>query len=126
MTLLQEREVQISPQSFFRFVDYSRVQYKDLFLEFVVWCATPRQERELKTQGDFARFYGLHIDTLTDWKKRPDFDTEVEYRRIQFFREYAPDVYYALVQKALTGNVAAVRLYAEIFEGFREKKMSKL
>jgi hypothetical protein len=101
------------------FVNYWRVHEKEIFCRFVEWCALPKKVREPRTQGEFARMYGLHIDTLTDWKKREGFQEEVDRYRISYFREFASDIYYALVQRALTGNVAAVRLYAEIFEGFR-------
>lgn len=102
----------------FYFVDYYRVQEKQAFREFIEWSALPKKLREPKTQGLFAQKYGLHIDTLTDWKKREGFQEEVDRYRIMFFLEYRSDVYYALVQRALTGNVAAVRLYSELFEGF--------
>jgi len=117
-TLLQKKPVQEYPHAYFQYVDYGRVQHKDLFLDFIEWHVQPREMRTPKTQGEYALMNGLSMDTLTDWKKRDGFETEVQYRRIQFFREYTTDICYALVQKALTGNTAAVRLFLRLFEGF--------
>jgi len=43
------------------------------FIEFVRWQATPSWERDLKTQNDFAASYHVSPDTLTDWKRNPEF-----------------------------------------------------
>jgi hypothetical protein len=36
------------------------------------WCQRPRIDGtdSLKTHGDFAKRFGISMDTLTDWKKK--------------------------------------------------------
>jgi hypothetical protein len=43
------------------------------FMKFVENQATPLEMREFKTQKEFALHFGLSEDTLTDWKKKPEF-----------------------------------------------------
>lgn len=117
MLLLQDNPIQTIPRAFFRFVDFEHVQNKELLLDFIIWKATPREEREPKTQYEFASLHNLNIDTITDWKKRDGFDKELEYRRIQYFRQFTDKVYCALVKKAVAGNLGAIRLFMELFEG---------
>ena len=54
-----------------------RVKLTAEYSEFIKFCATPRALRRTKTQGDFARIFGLSPDSLTDWKKIPGFDESV-------------------------------------------------
>jgi len=43
------------------------------FLSFVDWLATPGQFKKPKNQKEFARVIGVCQDTLTDWKRHPQF-----------------------------------------------------
>lgn len=49
-----------------------------IYKEFVIWMALPEPLRALKTQGEFAKKFGVSPDTLSDWKKRDGFWGEVE------------------------------------------------
>ena len=62
------------------------------FIKFVIWCATPHQFREPETQKDFATMVGVCEDTLTDWKRRPQFATLVYQAMKQWMAERVPDV----------------------------------
>ena len=85
------------------------------FMKFVENQATPLEMREFKTQKEFALHFGLSEDTLTDWKKKPEF--------WQIFRQIVgikvqegiPDVLHGLYSRALAlGEPPAVAMYLQL------------
>ncbi len=70
------------------------------FTKFAIWCGTPRQYREQETQKEFAQSVGVCEDTLTDWKKHPQFATLVYQAMRQWIGERVPDVIGGLYSKA--------------------------
>ncbi len=105
----------------FRYIDASRVHDQVKLFNFVEWNALPPQNRSLKTQGDFAHTFGLHIDTLTDWKKIAGFWDEVKSKRDHIFRKYTTKIDYGLAQRAMKGNAREVELWHKLYEGYDEK-----
>lgn len=81
--------------------------------EFVRFCATPRVLREIKTQCEFAEKFGACEDTLTDWKKIPEFIDRVHQIIFEREQEGLPDVINALRDKAETGDPGAIRLWLQ-------------
>src|ERR1700688_1333839 len=83
------------------------------FEEFAKFCATPRSLRTLKTQEQFAKKFGVSPDTLSDWKKLPEFAEAV--RREIRSREKGDlsEIIDALHSEALTGKPGAVRLWLQ-------------
>jgi hypothetical protein len=78
--------------------------------EFVRFCATPRALRAVKTQEQFAKKFGVSPDTLSDWKKLPEFTEEVR-REIRLReKDDLSEIIDALHGKALTGDPGAIRL----------------
>ena len=71
------------------------------FLRFVNWKATPRQLREFETQKEFAKAIGVSEDTLTDWKKHPQFDALVRQNINGWLVDRIPDVIGGLYEKAV-------------------------
>lgn len=71
------------------------------FINFAIWCGTPRQYREHETQKEFAQSVGVCEDTLTDWKKHPHFAALVYQAMKQWMSERVPDVIGGLYSKAV-------------------------
>ncbi len=90
--------------------------------EFVKFCATPRVLRETKTQREFAKKFGVNEDTLTDWKKVPEFFGKV--RQIILEREQGelPEIINALRGEAESGDPSAVRLWLQYVGELQLKK----
>lgn len=53
------------------------------------------------SQNDFANRYKVHKDTLTDWKKRPEYAAAIETDRKQWVLDRMPDALQALFNRIL-------------------------
>jgi len=93
--------------------------------EFVRFCATPRVLRKIKTQREFADKFGVSEDTLTDWKKIPEFIDRIHQIIFEREQEGLPDVINALRDKAETGNPGAIRLWLQYVDELQTKKSNK-
>ena len=78
--------------------------------EFAKFCATPRALRAIKTQDQFAKQFGVSPDTLSDWKKLPEFAEAVRREIRSREKEGLPEIIEALRKEALKGDPGAVRL----------------
>lgn len=110
------------PKNIFKHLDDTGIEQPDKLLVFIRWYALPRQLRKPETQEKLAEKIGIHKDTFANWKRRAGFWDEVGIYTNLYFRSNAPDVFYALVQHAKkTGDPRAVKLFAQLFEGWSEK-----
>jgi|SRR3989344_4462954 len=71
------------------------------FLQFINWRATPRNLREQKTQKEFAKKFDVSEDTLTDWKKHPQFQPLVDQNIMGWMQDRRPDVIGGLYERAV-------------------------
>ncbi len=85
------------------------------FIKFALWFGTPRSLREQKTQKEFAIMVGVSEDTLTDWKRRPQFAPLV-FRAVQeWMAERVPDVIEGLYDKACAkGSAKEVEMFLRL------------
>lgn len=111
--------------------DYSKiVGIRDVagFLRFIEWISTPRHLREPKFQKDFAELVGVSEDTLTDWKRHPQFSLLFQSRISMWIKERIPDVVGALYENASgAGKSKDVELFLRLggMQTSKEKKAGK-
>jgi hypothetical protein len=108
----------------FEYLNHSSVQQPLNLEKFIEWIALPRTLRKPKTQKEFAKSIGVNQDTLSDWKKLPNFWKEVNLYHRLYFRSQTADVLNGLLQTAKTGRAAEVKLFLEYFEGYYGKELT--
>lgn len=64
-------------------------------------------------QKDVAAELGLGKNTLTTWRKNPEFQAELKQQTIRHARNGVPKVIAAMEREALSGNAAAAKLYLQ-------------
>lgn len=65
------------------------------------------------TQKDVAAQIGVHQNTVTNWMKSPEFQTELRKSVVRHRRRGAPKVLEALEREATKGNAAAAKIYLQ-------------
>ena len=85
------------------------------FVQFAQWFATPKVGREYKTQKAFAEAVGVCEDSLTDWKRHPQFWPLVQKMIGEQMKENVPDIIESLYDNAVSkGGASEVGLYLKI------------
>lgn len=99
------------------------------FLSFASWCALPSWHRTPETQKELAEQIGVSQDTLTDWKRHPEFWPLVLQLLREWMKEHTSDVIGGLYNKIASGKGGAsdVRLFLGLSEGrpLESKKKKK-
>lgn len=65
------------------------------------------------TQKDVAAQIGVHQNSITNWKKNAEFQTELRKQVVRASRNGAPKVLAAMEREAMKGNAAAAKLYLQ-------------
>lgn len=110
------------------YTEDKQIRLKKAYVDFVRWTILTKKEKQSenapRTQGEFARKWGIHIDTTTDWFKRPDFET----MREEIFRKKlaaeVPEVM-ADLRKRISkyGMASDVELWLAYSKGWDRKKV---
>jgi hypothetical protein len=93
-------------------------------VEYLSFLATAKQDRG-KTQKEFAKEIQVSEQTLCEWKKAPGFQEELLRRVREQTACKASDITGALEKKALSGDVAAIRLWLEFAYGWSRGTASR-
>jgi len=88
---------------------------------YMEWLVLPVQLRNPKTKTEYAEHLKISRTTLWNWENLSGFDDERRQRIKIKARENTPDVIEVLKNKALSGDVQAMRLYFEWVEGIDSK-----
>jgi len=100
---------------------YRKGDYK-AFVKFYALPYVMRiKEYGIKTEQQFAKEYDLSQDTLVDWKKRPEFQNDVDIQLNKWGADKTPNVLAALYRTILAdGKAGEVKLWYQIVKGWRE------
>lgn len=84
-----------------------------------------RYER-IPTQGDFARKYGVHQNTLSNWKAKPEFINAVDAKRGNWGEDRLSNVMAALYRRCVRyGFASDVELYLAYYKQWDRKQVIK-
>lgn len=102
----------------------SGIRHQTEFVKFAIWCGTPGQFREPETQEEFAKLVGVCPDTLSDWKKHPQFAFFVWQTTEEWIKERVPDAIGGLYLKASSKKASAsdVKLWIQLARGGPDPK----
>lgn len=80
------------------------------YQQFIRWTAMPSILREPKTQQDLSKEFNIAQKTLSLWKKRENFWSDVRKEMKTYFKDKTPNVLQATYQKLLKGDASGGEL----------------
>lgn len=103
------------------------IRHQVEFVQFAIWFGTPGQFREPETQKEFAESIRVDEDTLTSWKKHPQFAFFVWQATEEWIKERVPDAIGGLYLKASSKKASAsdVKLWIQLARGVDISKNNK-
>lgn len=88
---------------------------------FVNWLATPKKQRDPKTQALLAEQVGVNACTLSRWAKQPDIMSAVMDAVRGLSHKALPEIYGILISEALTGSFQHIKLALELTGEFTQQ-----
>ncbi len=86
-----------------------KMRKRDIFIRFVEWIALTIKEREkigVPTQQEFANKYKINTGTLSEWKKRSDFNKLKSEAQIEKLQDSTTDVLEGLKNRCIKYGMA--------------------
>lgn len=71
----------------------------------------PKEDGSRRTQREIAEEIGVHYNTITNWKKDPDFLEALDYYGDLYLRGFMPEAYAHLVKGVRSGSSKFMDLY---------------
>ncbi len=110
------------PQIVERYPEVLQLKHPYTFIKFCEWTATPDPLRRPEKQQQFAKMVKVDYGTLSDWKRHERFYDIVYYFLKQWGKSKTSNVMLSFYRNAVKfGNAAEVKLWAQLFEDYREK-----
>jgi len=92
-------------------------------LDFIIWCGlSTKEKKELQTQNDFAKEFGVNIATLSKWKNTKGFWEAVAKHRNNRWKERVGDALESMFEKRIEkkGSETAVKIFLQAIGEFTE------
>ena len=83
------------------------IQMVSEFVQFTKWVATPSKFRDMQNQKEFSESIGVCEDTLTDWKRYPQFWVLVSQQMRSWMKDHISDAIGGLYMKVSSENATA-------------------
>lgn len=97
------------------------LQLLEEFDAVALWTALPRKDRDPQYQWDLAHKLSISPDTISDWRKLPEFWERVDAHRQDWVKEDISDVVAGLIKRAKHGSAQEVKLFLQFANAFTEK-----
>lgn len=78
-----------------------------------------------KTCKEIAELVGIHPNTITKWRRIPEFAEAVVCRSRELLKESLPEVYSALTNKSKKGNDRHIKIFLEHLEKLEEARSTQ-
>jgi len=96
----------------------------NIYHEFIAWYSLPHKERVnfgIENQDQFAEIYKVSPNTLSEWKKRPDFERRTDELLMELGKSKTVDVVQGMYMSAVKGNPMSQMLWLQYFKKFNPK-----
>ena len=100
---------------------YKKGDYKEFVRFYAMPSAYKREKFGVGTETEFAKLKELSPETLTEWKKRPEFQNDVDIQLNKWGADKTPDVIAALYRTILKdGKASEVKLWLQYIKRWKE------
>jgi len=100
---------------------YKKADYRIFVKFYALPTIFKGKEYGFTTEKEFSIHYKLSNDTLTAWKKRPEFDLDVDNQLKKWGADQTPEVINALLDNILAdGKAPEVKLWLQFMKNWKE------
>lgn len=90
--------------------------------QFMLWLATPKEERAIKTQGGWAKKHGFAQESVSRWKNLPGFMEEVDRYRMRWLDRNMTELMASAVKHVHGGNDRFFKILMELYKDVFNKR----